>query len=106
MTEEEKNKIRLEMRENLENQFKKVDLFWQDEYPNYSFEQKIGYWSASLHQQMRWQAESGLDPYVIFSPGWHKWAKEQDLDLDNIIDIAFDRNLAWEWDKKEYLKRI
>ena len=102
----ENNELKKNMDDELQRQIDRISNFWKDEYPYYSIEKKIGYWSGTINQQMRWQAESGLNEYAIFSPRWYKWAKEQEPEFDKIIDEVFKRFLAWEWDKNEYLKRI
>lgn len=75
-------------------------------YAGYTFEQKVRYWSYTIHQQMRWQAESGLDPYAGFSRDWHAAMKRAEPDFDALINAAFERFLSWEWDQAEYERRI
>ena len=103
---EEEKKILSEMNSNWEKVKQDEKLFWDKEYPDFSFEDKIKYWASENQRLMRWQAESGLDEYDIFSPQWYKWAKEKEPEIDKIMDIAFEKYLSWEWSKEEYLKRI
>ncbi|RAV97975.1 hypothetical protein [Pseudochryseolinea flava] len=51
------------------------DQFWISIYPSYSFDERVLHWSGSLHRRMRWQEESGYDPYAIYSKAWHMQAK-------------------------------
>lgn len=77
-------------------------------YPNYTFQEKVSFWSGQLHRQMRWQVESGLDPYIIYSPEWYQSTKEFEPDFDKIMDEVFDKKWGTgaDWSKEEYLKRI
>ena len=43
------------------------EKFWAEEYPVKSFEEKVKYWSGTLHSQMRWNGESGFDEMAVFS---------------------------------------
>jgi hypothetical protein len=54
--------------------------FWMKIYPAMSFSQKIDYWAASIHRQMRYNGESGLDPYAVFSPeDYQAWKSTEPL---------------------------
>lgn len=98
--------LRERMKSNIQKEFDKVDKFWKEDYLKYTLEDKVEYWSGTLHRQMRWQVESGLDAYAIFSPMWYVEVKEKEPDIDRIIDKAFEKSLSWEWSKDEFLKRI
>ncbi|WP_271729860.1 hypothetical protein [Aquimarina algiphila] len=78
------------------------------DYINKSFKEKTKYWSGRLHQQMRWQVESGLDPYAIYKPDWYQSTKEFEPDFDKIMDEVFSKywGTGADWSKEEYLKRI
>ena len=52
--------------ERKEEDDRKLSFFEKEIYPNFSFDTKAKYWSGVLHNQMRWQEESGLDPYAIY----------------------------------------
>lgn len=85
------------------------DNFWKTKYPIFSSEEKIKFWSGSLHRDMRWQAESGLDPYAIYNVDWYNEVKKIEPDIDFIMDEIFNRywsSTGGQWDKEEYLKRI
>ena len=94
------------MQEQSDEMENKADNFWKKEYKKFSFEQKVDYWAGELNRQMRWQAESGLDEYAIFTPSWYKNIKSKESSFDKIMDKVFDKYLSWEWDKASYLKRI
>ena len=38
-----------------------------DEYPKLSLDGKAKFWAGQMHRSMRWQSESGLNPYSIYS---------------------------------------
>ncbi len=83
--------------------------FEKNEYPKFSFDEKVKFWSGALHQQMRWQVESGLDPYSIYDLNWYKLVKEREPNIDSIIDTVFEKywsSTGAEWSKEEYLKRL
>ncbi len=89
-------KINLERRDDLNNQT----------YNNQTFDEKVKYWSGRFHQQMRWQGESGLDEYAIFSPEWYESTSKFEPDFDKIMDEVFEKYLGTVWSKYEFLKRI
>lgn len=63
---------RLSKYEDLQNKF------WEKEYPQKSKTEKVKYWSGSLHQQMRWNGESGLDEMAVFSVyDYQEWKKKE-----------------------------
>jgi len=102
----EEMKILEEMKSNWKKNIIDEKLFWRDIYPKYSFDEKVSYWSQTLNQQMRWQAESGLDEYTIFSRDWYISVKGIEPNIDRIIAMSFEKFLSWEWSQNEYLKRI
>jgi hypothetical protein len=59
-----------------------------------------------MNQQMRWQAESGLDEYAGYSPEWRANRLRFEPNLDRLIHDAFKRYLSWEWDYDEYCRRV
>lgn len=52
--------------------FDEESIFWKNEYSIKPEEEKVRFWSASLHKSMRTQEESGLDPYVFYTDDWLK----------------------------------
>jgi hypothetical protein len=88
---------------------KKRIHFEFEEYPNYSFEEKVKFWSGTLHRQMRWQVESGLDPYAIYDEEWYKTVKITEPSIDSIMDEVFAKywsSTGGECEKVKYYKRI
>lgn len=61
------------------------DRFWSEIYPEKTYEQRINYWSSSLHQQMRWNGESGVDPMAVFSKNDYKSWKIKEPMIDEIL---------------------
>ena len=86
-----------------------LQLKTRDEiYPNYTFNEKVSFWSGRLHQQMRWSEEDGEDPYSIYTPEWYKSTKDFEPDFDKIMDEVFSKywGTGADWSREEYLKRI
>ena len=108
LSEEERLRYLKEIEEENDIQKKQNRNFEENIYPNYSFQEKVSYWSGELHQQMRWQAESGLDPYSIYSTKMYQSTKEFEPDFDKIMDEVFSKywGTGADWSKEEYLKRI
>ena len=59
--------------------------FWSEEYPKKTFDQKVSYWSGSLHRQMRWNVESGFDEMAVFSKSDYECWKEKEPLIDTIL---------------------
>lgn len=80
--------------------------FWNEKYPLLSRDEKLRHWSGTLHQNMRWQSESGLDPYKIFSREWLNDVKKVENDFDAILEDIF--AIYWKdcWDKNEIKRRL
>jgi len=79
------------------------------EYGSLNYEERVKYWSGTLHREMRWQAESGLDPYAIYDLEWYENIKKIEPDIDSIMDKIFTsywNTTGGHWSKEEYLKRI
>lgn len=92
-----------------EGELKKRIQFENTEYFTLSFEEKVKFWSGTLHRQMRWQVESGLDPYDIYDISWYNDIKITEPNIDLIMDEVFTKywsSTGGEWSKEEYLKRI
>lgn len=90
--------------------FKKIqeeeEIFWSQQYPSFTKEEKIRYWSGSLHRQMRWQAESGLDPYDIYSLETLADIKKVENDFVEFLEIIFAAWWKGEWNELEIKKRL
>jgi hypothetical protein len=92
-----------------EDEDKKRINFESNEYPKFSFEEKVKFWSGNLHRQMRWQVESGLDPYAIYDEQWYKEVKITEPNIDLIMNEVFAKHWSstgGKWEKEEYYKRI
>ena len=85
MTEKEIDK-KLKALEALQNGTKtQGNTIWEKEYAQMSFEEKVTYWSASIHQQMRWNNESGVDEMGVFSKQDYDYWKSQEPDIDLLL---------------------
>ncbi|MGG8495176.1 hypothetical protein ACQY1Q_02060 [Tenacibaculum sp. TC6] len=100
--------LELVRKKGLEECLKKRPDLNKQSYINRTLIGKVNYWSGRLNQQMRWQVESGLDPYSIYTPEWYQSTKEFEPDFDKIMDEVFSKywNTGVDWSKEEYLKRI
>ena len=90
----------------IKNLIKDENKFWTEEYPLLSRNEKIRHWSGTLHQKMRWQSESGLDPYIIFSKEWLSEVKKVENDFDSILEEIFTIYWKENWNKDEIKKRL
>jgi hypothetical protein len=78
-----------------------VDKFWNEEYPRKSFEEKVDYWKKTMEKGMLEQKNLGLPQFGIFSKQWYESVKEQENDIDRIVDTIF--NIFWtDIDRKEF----
>jgi hypothetical protein len=85
------------------------DVFWKDQYLNFSFDKKVEFWSEQLHHTMRWQIESGLDPYSVYDAEWYRDLKNLEPNIDLIMNTIFDKywnSAGCGWSKEVFLKRI
>ena len=100
--------LELVRKKGLEEYLKKRFDLNKQSYINKTLNDKVIYWSGRLHQQMRWQVESGLDPYSIYTPKWYQSTKKFEPDFDKIMDEVFSKywGTGADWSKEEYLKRI
>jgi hypothetical protein len=89
----------------VEENEKKFNEFWSQEYPKLSLEEKKKYWLASTHRGMRSQGEALGDEYTEFSKKWYDFAKENEPDFDEIFkDVV--KNLGFDFDWGKYYERI
>lgn len=79
-----------------------------DNYNEFSFDDKVKYWTESLNKGMRLQVEKGHNTYSTFTPQWYKTFQEIDPSVDEIMKEVFRTfsKYGWTWDKQEYLKKI
>lgn len=79
--------------------------FWNEKYPKMSLEERRRFWLASTHKGMLTQGEAFNDEYSEFSKKWYDFAKAHEPNFDDIFDYV-SKNLGFEFDWKEYSKRI
>ncbi|MDG2431391.1 hypothetical protein [Flavobacterium sp.] len=102
---DEEKKILQKHRELAEKAKEKERLFWIDEYPNYSIEDKTKYWVANIHHGMRMQGEATADQYSEFSVEWYQYVTSREKEFDFIFTMVVPRlGIDFNWD--EYYKRI
>ncbi|MBE2206754.1 MAG: hypothetical protein IAE84_04160 [Saprospiraceae bacterium] len=65
--------------------------FWMEKYPKMTLEQKINYWSGSLHQQMRWNGESGFDEMAVFSKADYELWKQHEPRIDSLLPAILEK---------------
>ena len=66
--------------EEIDNRLKKVadeirqeeKIFWEQEYPCKTKEDKISHWASKMFRSMRTQTEIGQDPYDLYKNDWLK----------------------------------
>lgn len=88
-----------------ETLFAQIDIFWQEEYPKMSFDQKVRHWLPMIHRGMRTQGEALGDPYSEFSQeGYEKW-KLLEPDFDRVFEAVIPL-LGSDFDRDEYERRI
>ncbi len=66
-----------------------AEKFWKTEYPLKSFEQRCEYWRDNMEKGMREQAKLGLPPFSVFNKAWYESVKEQEPEIDEILDALF-----------------
>ena len=59
--------------------------FWSEEYPSKDKEEKINFWCGYLHQQIRWNVESGIDALDVFSKSDYNFFKSKDPNFDELL---------------------
>lgn len=95
----------LQKRKELAQQAKeRGQLFWIEDYPNFSTENKVKYWLSNIHKGMRIQGEATNNPYSEFSIEWYNFAKSKESDFDLIFSEVVSRmGINFNWN--EYYKR-
>ena len=90
----------------VKNLLEEEELFWNQKYPQLSQLEKIKHWSATLHKQMRSNAESGYDPYAIYSPQRLSEIKQVEKDFTEFLEVIFETFWKGQWDHSEIKKRL
>lgn len=67
------------------------DRFWTTEYAAKDFAARAAYWAGTMFRHMRWQSESGLDPYAGFTREWFDDAKSREPDFDRMFEYILQR---------------
>jgi hypothetical protein len=102
---DEEKRIIQKHKELAEEGKKKAELFWREEYPRFTIDEKVKYWLASVHHGMRTQGEATADEYSEFSTKWYQNVKAKEPDFDLIFEKVVPL-LGFDFDWKEYEKRI
>jgi hypothetical protein len=95
-----------EMPDWVKNLLTDEDIFWNQKYPLLTKEEKIRHWSGTLHRQMRWNAESGYDPYAIYSPEKLIEITKVENNFIEFLEIIFNNHWKGQWDDIEIKKRL
>lgn len=77
-------------------------------YQKKTYSEKLKFWSGNLHQQMRWNGESGYDEYAVFSKKWLESTKKIEPLIEQILDDVIEKYWRNYWDEnkiKEALKK-
>jgi len=82
-----------------------AEKFWNTEYPKKSFEERCNYWRENMEKGMREQEKLGLPPFSVFNKAWYESVKEQEPEIDQIIDALF-TNQWKSLDKNAFLSAI
>lgn len=104
LSEDEKRIVEKHKKIHQEAEQKEI-LFWQNEYKQYSWEQKKKYWLAFVHHGMRIQGEVTADEYSEFSYNWYIDVKSKEPEFDFLFQEIVPL-LGFEFDWVEYEKRI
>ena len=59
--------------------------FWKNIYPKKSYEERVSYWSGSFGRQMRWNGESGVDEFAVFSHSAYCFWKSHEPKIDEML---------------------
>lgn len=86
----------------------KAELFWTTEYAAMDFEARAAHWAGLMFRHMRWQSESGLDPYAGFNREWFDEAKTREPDFDRMFDYIlrrYEQELLYEDTNPDAIRR-
>ena len=76
------------------------------DYLKKDYEERVKYWSGNLHQQMRWNGESSLDEYAVFSKDWLNKVKKHEPNIENMLEDVFNKYWKGYWNIKEIRERL
>ena len=78
-----------------------ANKFWNEEYPQKSFEDKVEYWKKTMEKGMLEQSNLGLPQFDIFNKEWYESIKEQEKNFDQIVNTIF--KMHWtEMNREEF----
>ena len=90
--------------EKSKNDYKAFEKFRKEEYPNKSKEEKIGYWTRLIEQNMKWQKENNGDEYDgMFTKEWFDDNIQFDPEFNSIFNIVA-QNLQLDMNKVSEIK--
>ncbi len=73
----------------------------KEEYKTLNREERIDYWSGSLHQEMRWNAESGFDEYMVFSKKWLEEVQTIEPNIEELLKEIIEKKWKNYWNKQK-----
>lgn len=106
LSNEEISKLMEEERRSLNNPSSQSP---SPEDPHSQFDEKVTYWAGGVHRLMRSCVEDGQDPYSIYNLTSYTKDKQQEPQLDSIMEQVF--SSKWntqgvDWDRSIYELRI
>jgi hypothetical protein len=82
------------------------EVFWHQKYPLLTRDEKIRHWSGTLHRQMRWNEESGYDPYSIFSSEKLVEILKIEKDFIEFLDVILNDHWTGQWNDAKIKKKL
>ncbi|AFM05422.1 hypothetical protein Fleli_3082 [Bernardetia litoralis DSM 6794] len=73
----------------------------KEEYETLNQEEKVKYWSGTLHQEMRWNVESGINAYDVFSKEWLEEVKPIEPNIEEILKEVIEKHWKNYWNKQK-----
>ncbi len=64
-------------------------IFWEEEYPCKTREDKISHWASKMFRSMRTQTEIGQDPYDLYKGNWLKEVLKVEPDFISFLPEIF-----------------
>lgn len=78
----------------------------KEEYKTLSQEDKLKYWSGTLHQEMRWNVESGIDAYAIFSKEWLQKIKIFEPNIEELLKEVIEKYWKNYWNEQKIWRAL
>lgn len=73
----------------------------KEKYKTLNQEERITYWSGTLHQEMRWNVESGIDAYDIFSKEWLEEVRTIEPNIEQVLKEVIEKYWKNYWNKQK-----